>query len=129
MIGNMWIAPLIKQQKIDGETQYLFQAGSKITGLSFPTYYTMDALISISELDLSDHKIDHKIEIRLDDQIISVSNLSSETLIEANIFDGSLTAVITLRNFLLKESGIKKFSLYVDGQEMSVFRLNFSSTK
>ncbi|MBT9068531.1 hypothetical protein ACXO8J_07990 [Lactobacillus delbrueckii subsp. bulgaricus] len=125
MIGNMWIAPLIKQQKIDGETQYLFQAGSKITGLSFPTYYTMDALISISELDLSDHKI----EIRLDDQIISVSNLSSETLIEANIFDGSLTAVITLRNFLLKESGIKKFSLYVDGQEMSAFRLNFSSTK
>lgn len=125
MIGNMWIAPLIKQQKIDGETQYLFQAGSKITGLSFPTYYTMDALISISELDLSDHKI----EIRLDDQIISVSNLSSETLIEANIFDGSLTAVITLRNFLLKESGIKKFSLYVDGQEISEFRLNFSSTK
>lgn len=125
MIGNMWIAPLIKQQKIDGETQYLFQAGSKITGLSFPTNYTMDALISISELDLSDHKI----EIRLDDQIISVSNLSSETLIEANIFDGSLTAVITLRNFSLKESGIKKFSLYVDGQEMSVFRLNFSSTK
>lgn len=125
MIGNMWIAPLIKQQKIDGETQYLFQVGSKITGLSFPTYYTMDALISISELDLSDHKI----EIRLDDQIISVSNLSSETLIEANIFDGSLTAVITLRNFLLKESGIKKFSLYVDGQEMSAFRLNFSSTK
>lgn len=125
MIGNMWIAPLIKQQKIDGETQYLFQAGSKITGLSFPTYYTMDALISISEMDLSDHKI----EIRLNDQIISVSNLSSETLIEANIFDGSLTAVITLRNFLLKESGIKTFSLYVDGQEMSAFRLNFSSTK
>lgn len=125
MIGNMWIAPLIKQQKIDGETQYLFQAGSKITGLSFPTYYTMDALISISEMDLSDHKI----EIRLDDQIISVSKLSSETLIEANIFDGSLTTVITLRNFLLKESGIKKFSLYVDGQEISEFRLNFSSTK
>lgn len=125
MIGNMWIAPLIKQQKIDGETQYLFQAGSKITGLSFPTYYTMDALISISEMDLSDHKI----EIRLDDQIISVSKLSSETLIEANIFDGSLTTVIALRNFLLKESGIKKFSLYVDGQEISEFRLNFSSTK
>lgn len=125
MIGNMWIAPLIKQQKIDGETQYLFQAGSKITGLSFPTYYTMDALISISGMALSNHKI----EIKLDDQIISVSKLSSETLIEANIFDGSLTTVITLRNFLLKESGIKTFSLYVDGQEMSAFRLNFSSTK
>ena len=115
MIGNMWIAPLIKQQKIDGETQYFFQAGSKITGLSFPTYYTMDALIYISGMALSNHKI----EIKLDDQIISVSKLSSETLIEANIFDGSLTTVITIRNFLLKESGIKKFSLYVDGQEIS----------
>ena len=125
MIGNMWIAPLIKQQKIDGETQYLFQAGSKITGLSFPTYYTMDALISISELDLSDHKI----EIRLDKETISVNNLSRNALTDANILDGSLTIVITLRNFLLKESGIKKFSLYVDGQEMSAFRLNFSSTK
>ncbi|CAI98196.1 hypothetical protein LDE05_08060 [Lactobacillus delbrueckii subsp. bulgaricus] len=125
MIGNMWIAPLIKQQKIDGETQYLFQAGSKITGLTFPTYYTMDALISISELDLSDHKI----EIRLDKETISVNNLSQNALTDANILDGSLTIVITLRNFLLKESGIKKFSLYVDGQEMSVFRLNFSSTK
>lgn len=125
MIGNMWIAPLIKQQKIDGETQYLFQAGSKITGLSFPTYYTMDALISISELDLSDHKI----EIRLDKETISVNNLSRNALTDANILDGSLTTVITLRNFLLKESGIKKFSLYVDDQEMSAFRLNFSSTK
>lgn len=125
MIGNMWIAPLIKQQKIDGEPQFLFQAGSKITGLSFPTYYTMDALISISEMDLSDHKI----EIRLDKETISVVNLSQNALTDANILDGSLTIVITLRNFLLKESGIKKFSLYVDGQEMSVFRLNFSSTK
>lgn len=82
-------------KKIDGETQYLFQAGSKITGLTFPTYYTMDALISISELDLSDHKI----EIRLDKETISVNNLSQNALTDANILDGSLTIVITLRNF------------------------------
>lgn len=125
LIGNLWISPSITQQIVNNTSYYTFQAGSTITSSIFPTSFTTNFILTLSNLDL---QTNHEIKIMVtkpDNSTAAYTNAIVKDNLQHLSPNDSISYSGTLDSIQIPTEGLCVYDAYVDEKKLASYKMLF----